>query len=158
MRPLMAATALIALTTAAALAQPVPPGANPQTGARPGNVIGTGNSLPVSGRASNITPADTHSVIAPRLPTPPVGENAPPRQFLMIARQALQRGRTGEAQEAMERAESRLLDRVVDPARADQPATGPLITQIRNAREALGHNDVPSAIRILDGVLPQMGG
>ena len=156
MRPIIAAAALLALTASPLLAQPVPPGANPETGARPGNIIGTGNSLPVSGRASNISPADTRSLIAPRLPLPPVPEGAPPRQFLLAARQALQTGQTGVAQEALERAEARVLDRSVAPSRASEPITSPVVTQISNARQALGHGDIGGAIGIIDALLPQL--
>jgi len=155
MRP-VAAAALLAVTATAALAQPVPPGANPETGARPGNIIGTGNSLPMSNRASNIGAADTRSLLAPRLPAPPIGENASPRQLLLAARQALQSGQTGEAQESLERAEARLLDRSVAPSRADQPIGGPMVTEIGSARHALGRGDIPGAIQIIDGLLPQM--
>ena len=41
--------------------QGVPAGADPETGARPGNVVGTGMSLPMGSRASNIDQMDTHS-------------------------------------------------------------------------------------------------
>lgn len=156
MRPIIVAAALLALTASPLLAQPVPPGANPETGARPGNIIGTGNSLPVSGRASNNTPADTHSLIAPRLPLPPVPEGAPPRQFLLAARQALQSGQTGVAQEALERAEARQLDRSVAPSRASEPIGGPVVSQISNARQALGHGDIGGAIGIIDALLQQL--
>ncbi len=54
------------LVTSMAAAQGVPPGANPQTGARPGNEIGTGQSLPRSNNAGNIGPQDTQSSIAGR--------------------------------------------------------------------------------------------
>jgi len=158
MRPFVTAAALFGLTVAPVLAQPVPPGANPETGARPGNVIGTGNSLPMSGRASNIDPGDTRSIIAPRLPAPPVAENAGPRQYLMAARAALQRGRTGEAQEALERAEARMLDRSVPAMRADQPIQGPRVSEVSQAREALGHGNIAGAIQIIDALLPKLGG
>ena len=156
MRPTIAAAALLALTASPLLAQPVPPGANPETGARPGNVIGTGNSLPTSGRASNINPGNTRSLIAPRLPVPPVPEGAPPRQFLLAARQALQSGQTGVAQEALERAEARQLDRSVAPSQASEPISGPVVTQISNARQALGHGDIGGAIGIIDALLQQL--
>ena len=156
MRPIVAAAAVLTLTASPLLAQPVPPGANPETGARPGNVIGTGNSLPVSSRASNISPADTRSLIAPRLPLPPVPEGAPPRQFLLAARQALQSGQTGMAQEALERAEARQLDRSVAPSRASEPITGPVVTQISTARQALGRGDIGGAIGIIDALLQQL--
>ncbi len=151
-----AAAALLALTAAPAMAQPVPAGANPETGARPGNVIGTGNSLPTSNRASNINPYDTRSLIAPRLPVPPVADNARPRRFLLVARQALQSGQTGVAQEALERAESRLLDRSVAPSRAAEPIRGPIVTEVANARQALGRGDIGGSIRIIDAILRQL--
>ena len=145
------------LLAASAAAQPVP---NTPDGARPGNVPGTGQSLPLSNDASNITPSDTHSVIAPRLPDPEVGENAPPRAFLEAARRALAANRTGEAQEAMERAESRALSRSVAPARADQPSRQSLVSQIAEARGALSSGDRSRAIRIVEEALrnPEAGG
>ena len=76
-------------------AQGVPPGANPATGARPGNDIGTGMSLPMGTRASNIDAADTRSVIAPNLPSPPLDRNASAADFLRAAQTALQANRTG---------------------------------------------------------------
>ena len=130
---------------------PAPPSiAQSPTGARPGNIPGTGQSLPTSGQSSNITPGNTASVIAPRLPEPPLDDNAPPRAFLAAARSALAAGRTGEGQEALERAESRMLDRAVRPSRANEPNRAPLVTQIAQARDALAAGDVGGAIRLID--------
>jgi hypothetical protein len=123
------------------------------TGARPGNEIGTGQSLPLSNQSSNITPGDTASVIAPRLPEPPLDENAPPAAFLAAARDALSAGRTGEGQEALERAESRALGRAVRPSLANQPSHQPLVRQITLARDALASGDIPHAIRLIDAAL-----
>ena len=94
---------------------------------------------PLSRVASNIVPADTHSVIAPRLPAPPLSPNATAAQFLRVARTALHRHATGEAQEALERAETRLLDRSTAPTAADTPDSAPAIHLITQARDALGH-------------------
>lgn len=128
------------------------------TGARPGNVIGTGNSLPRSGQASNITRSDTRSTIAPQLPVPTVGPNAGPEQFLTVAQSALQRHRTGEAQEALERAETRALDRSTSPANAGTPDQSPMIQQINDARTALGHGDTARASQIISQALAGAGG
>ena len=73
---LLVAAASVAAPAFAQPAAPVPPGwappgADPATGARPGNDIGTGMSLPTSGQAGNITPQDTASPIAARLPDAP---------------------------------------------------------------------------------------
>lgn len=140
-----------------ALAQPapplgpdgLPPGINPVTGARPGNPIGAGVSLPRSDVASNITPGDTRSIIAPNLPAPPVPHPATPLDYLAAAQAALAAGRTGEAQEALERAETRELDRAVPPSRADMPIRDPLIDQIEQARLALASGDIPQAMQLV---------
>ncbi len=148
------------LTLAAMLAFVVPAMAqtvaDPVTGARPGNVIGTGQSLPLSDKASNATAGDTRSVIAPRLPTPGVGEDSTPRQFLEAAQRALTLGRTGEAQEALERAESRLLDRTVAPSRAGQPSQQPVISQVADARRALAAGDRAQAQQVIATILSRL--
>jgi hypothetical protein len=129
---------------------------NPATGARPGNIPGTGESLPLSDKASNATAGDTSSVIAPRLPTPSVGDDAGPRAFLQAAERALILGRTGEAQEALERAESRLLDRDVAPSRAGEPSAQPLVTTVGNARQALAAGDRDGAMRLITDALQRL--
>ena len=93
---------------------------------------------PMSGKASNLTSSNTHSTIAPRLPMPGADE---PDQLLMQAQSALARGRTGAAQEALERAETRLLDRSTLASDAGAPITGPRIDAIRKALSSLGTGD-----------------
>ena len=119
--------------------------ANTATGARPGNEPGTNNSLPMSTQASNISQTDTRSPIAPRLPDPSVGANGSPEQYLAAARQALSRHRTGEAQQALEMAETRALDRSAGPDAANSPDQNPMITQIGKARDALARRDMAGA-------------
>jgi hypothetical protein len=142
-----------AAPAAAGIAPPPPALLASPTGARPDNPIGSGQSLPLSDAASNITPGNSASVIAPRLPDPPLDENAAPADFLAAARQALTAGRTGEGQEALERAESRALDRSVRPSLASQASRQPLVQQITRARDALAAGDTPGAIRAIDGAL-----
>ena len=146
------ATCLAALL----LALPAAAQTDPATGARPGNVIGTGQSLPLSDKASNATSGDTRSLIAPRLPTPSAGDDSSPRAFLEAALRALTLGHTGEAQEAMERAEARLLDRSVDAARADEPSGQPAVAAVGDARRALGTGDRGRARELIEGVLARM--
>ncbi len=130
-----------------------PPGTTPGYVVPPYNEIGTGQSLPTSNQASNIDSADTRSLIAPRLPTPPVGEDAPFRAYLSSARQALASGQTGVAQEALERAETRLLDRSVAPSRANDPITGPVVQRLGQARHAIAAGDLGGAIGLIDSIL-----
>jgi len=147
---LVAATALTGSIGASALAQltltpqGVPPGANPETGARPGNVIGTGMSLPMSTTAGNLN-----------LPTPAVGENASTADLLRAARGALAAGRTGEAQQALEMAQTRLLDRSVPLGQTDRPSDNPMVQQIAQARQALLADDRPACMRLIEAAMRQ---
>jgi hypothetical protein len=113
---------------------------------------------PQSTNASNISPADTHSLIAPQLPVPAVGENASPHELLAYAQQALKQHHTGAAQEALERAETRLLDRTTAPAAGNTPDVTPLVEQINQARQALGRNDIDGASQIIASALSASGG
>jgi hypothetical protein len=102
--------------------------------------------------ASNIDPQDTHSTIAPALPTPPVPVNANARQFLRAADAELKQNRTGEAQEALERAETWLLTRST-PAGAAGIDRGPMVRRVTAARDALGHSDSARAEQIIEEAL-----
>ncbi len=122
-------------------------------GARPGNVIGTGQSLPRSDQAGNINGQTTHSDLAPNLPAPPAGDDL--QSLLLDARTALQAGRTGEAQEALERAESRALDRSVPAGTERAPAADPLVKGISAALQALGTGDSGAAVKQIETIMPQ---
>ena len=127
-------------------AQPLSEPSQAETG-RPG-------SQPSSDRASN-TGADLGAPqIAPSLPLPPVDDNASSEELLHVARSAIARGRTGEAQEAMERAQTRLLDRSVPLFKTNQPSTHPAIPVISEALRALGAGDRASAMANLDKAIP----
>jgi hypothetical protein len=150
---LLAAMAALPLP---ALAQSAPPpGADPATGARPGNAIGTGMSLPLSDKAGNIAPAENGPPYAARLPDPAVGEDASVPQFLLAARGALAAGRTGEAQEALERAQTRVLDRSVPLFRTGEPIRDPLVERIHAVLMALGGGDRMQAMQLLEQAIAQ---
>jgi hypothetical protein len=125
---------------------------------------GTGLSGPASERASNTDASNTHSEIAPHLPQPSVGMNA--WGYLRAADSAIAGRRTGEAQQELEMAETRFLDRSTLPANADVPDQGPLVTQVSQARQALGHGDLAGAHAAIQTALsnehaapmPQAGG
>jgi len=110
---------------------------------------GSGGDVPLSTRASNIGPSDTRSEIAPRLPSPDAASNTP-EAFLMAAQRALAAGRTGQAQEALERAETRLLTRSTEPSMANTPDSAPMVMQISQARQALARRDTAGARRAID--------
>jgi hypothetical protein len=160
--PLFAVAASLAVP---AFAQPastvppgwVPPGANPANGARPGNDIGTGMSLPTSDQAGNITPQDTTSLIAGRLPEPPLDDNATIQDYLLAARNSLAAGRSGEAQEALERAETRALDRSVPLFQTSAPIHDPVVERIQLVLHTLGNGDRLEAMRLLEQAIAAGG-
>lgn len=127
--------------------QPAPMPGYVQSGpVRPGHMPGDGLSEPASNRASNITPGDTRSAIAPRLPgaaSPGLDETS--MQYLQTAQMALSRNQTGAAQEALERAETRLLDRSTPQGMTDVPSSNPVVATISQAREAVGNHDLATA-------------
>jgi hypothetical protein len=153
-------TVLAGLAGAPAFAQTVstltPQGvpANPATGARPGNEIGTGSSLPMGTKASNIDASDTHSSIAPNLPSPRVGENANVVDYLRAAQSALQSGRTGEAQQSLEMAQTRLLDRSVPQSQTNNPSDNPAVTQISQALKALAAGNRTQTMDLIQSAIP----
>jgi hypothetical protein len=133
--------------------QPQPDAYGP-SGARPGNPIGTGSSEPYSNRASNISPYDTRSTIAPNLPSPPLGPNATPRDYLVAARTALAAGRTGEAQQSLEMAQTRLLDRSVPLFQTGAPDRNPAVDEISTALQALAARDRAGAMQHIEQAIP----
>jgi hypothetical protein len=123
--------------------------------ARPGHSPGEGISYPLSNSASNIAPGDTRSTIAPTLPTPALGPGAGPVQYLQAARASLAAGRTGEAQQSLEMAQTRLLDRSVPYNAVNTPSANPAVAQISEALRALGAGDRMRAMQIIDATIPR---
>ncbi|GAN78373.1 hypothetical protein [Acidisphaera rubrifaciens] len=149
-KTLLLSAAALAITAGGAMAQ-----SQPDQSIRPGHVPGVGESFPASTHASNIDSADTRSVIAPRLPTPPGSMDGGAAQYIQDAQRALSSGKTGMAQEALERAETRLLDRSVAAGMTGTPTDNPMVAHIEAARQALGHHDLAEASRHLDQALNQ---
>ena len=145
----LAAAALLGVTAMPALGQ-TSSGQDPATGARPGHEAGVGDSLPRSDKASNIVPADTRFNIAPTLPPAAIGDHAATFDYLRAARASLLGGRTGQAQQSLEMAETRALDRWVPEGQTNAPSDSRLVSRIRDARHALGDGDRTHAIQLID--------
>jgi hypothetical protein len=158
-RILLATAATFGVTLGgAAMAQYTNPDQAVMGGSRPGHEPGVGLSEPASGRASNITPGDARSTIAPRLPGAAIGgENLTAADYLREAQSALVQGRTGAAQEALERAETRLLDRSTPQGMTDTPTSNPVAQTISQARDALGHHDLAGAGSLISRAMSQVG-
>ena len=101
--------------------------------------------------AQSAPPAD-QVPLAP-LPVPAVAEEAAPSAFVTAARTAIAVGRLGEAMEAIERAESRVLIRSVRPSRAAVPSDQAVVRMLADARLALGQGDRAGALAMLAEVL-----
>ena len=136
---ILASAAILSLSFAPSLAQ------QEQWAHQPG----TGESGPASDSASNINQADTHSSIAPHFPSPDIGPNAAPFRYLKAAEAALNRHHTGEADQALEMAETRILDRSTPAGSESMPDHNLMVAQISSARQALGHNDIDGARRAI---------
>jgi hypothetical protein len=146
------AITLLSLITIPVMAQTTA-GLNPATGARPGHEPGSGESLPRSGNASNIDQADSRSAIAPTLPRSGLGDNATSADYLRAARASLVAGHSGQAQQALEMAETRALDRSVAQGETNMPSDSRLVSRIRDALHALGGRNNKQAIAFIDQAL-----
>jgi hypothetical protein len=82
-----------------------------------------------------------------------VDDNANPRAFLEAARSAIAVGHIAEAQEALERAETRVLVRSVLPSRAHEPSGQKLVEQIGQARAALAAHDRLGAVQHIEAAI-----
>jgi hypothetical protein len=147
----LATAGLLGLAAVSAMAQA--PSVDPSAGVQAGLNHGDRDSLPRSNQASNIVPADTSRTSAPTLPSPELSLDAPSRDYLHTARMSLAAGRTGQAQQSLEMAETRLLGGSTAPEQAKLPSDDPNVTKIREALHALGRGDRAQAIQIIDNVL-----
>jgi hypothetical protein len=118
---------------------------------------GTPNlSEPFATHASNINAADTRSDIAPQLPQPGVGPDAGPAGYLRAAEHALYRGQTGMAQNALEMAETRLLDRSVIRGQGSIPDNSHAIQSIDVALNDLARHDIAGAEQATRNAMPRI--
>ena len=146
-----AAAGLLGLAAMQALAQA--PSLTSAAKARAGSDYNQRDSEPHSDRSSNIASSGTRSTIAPTLPMPAIPENATPMEYLRSARESLAGGRTGQAQQSLEMAETRVLARSVSQEKTYIPSDDKLVLRIANALRALGAGDRALAMQIIDTAL-----
>lgn len=116
-----------------------------------GTAMAQNSASPLSTSASHTSSANARTSMAPRLPGA-TGDNSG-EAYLTRAEAALRRGHTGEAQEMLERAETRFLDRVTTASTASMPDTDPRITDIEQARQALGRGDRKAAMQSIQAAM-----
>lgn len=94
---------------------------------------------------------------ATALPAPALSEDASPTEFLRAAEGALAAGRIGEAQQAMEMAQTRLLDRSATVGTTWTPSDNPAVKTISQGLEALGVGDRMTAARMIQAAIQAIG-
>jgi hypothetical protein len=95
----------------------------------------------VSGAALAQQAAPGGGTVLTPLPSPNLAENAKPSDVLLAAQGALAAGRLGQAEEALEMAQTRMLDRSVALGQTNNPSDNPTVGQITQARQALAAHD-----------------
>jgi len=96
---------------------------------------------------------DEHVVVLPPLPAPNLPENAKPSDFLRAAQSSLAAGHKGEAQDALEMAQTRLLDRSVPLGHTEDPSKSPLVGQISQALQALAAGDRAACMQAIQAAI-----
>ncbi len=107
-------------------------------------------ALAVAGVAQPVTP--NSSVLSP-LPSPALPESDRPSDFLQAAQGALATGRLRETQEALEMAQTRMLDRSVALGQTNTPSNDPAVSQISDALRALAEHDRASCMQSIQAAI-----
>jgi len=143
----LAGAVLLGMAAVSALAQALPLDLSKVmlTGDPPGR----GDSPPRSDKASNISPADRLNVAS----NLPAGLSGMPRDYSRSARALLIAGRTGEARQSLEMAETRALGGSVSPDKVSAPSDDPLVARIRDAFHTLEDGDKGRAIPLIGTAL-----
>jgi len=151
MRPTLKRLALPALLIGAQITFAHAQTSNPDI--RPGHIPGVGTSYPLSPDVSNITAGDSKSTIAPTAPQPAIGPDASVTQLLHAAAQSIASGQTGTANNALEDAETQILTRSVVQGTQGMPSADPVVSQIEQARQALGAHNRGGATQQINQIL-----
>jgi hypothetical protein len=118
-------------------------------GARAGNDP-LGGSVTMDSRAMTLALDKTRSTVVPALPSPPGGDEQRASDYLKAAQGALAAGRTGEARQALEMAQTRMLDRSVPMGQTNNPNDNPTVQQISGALQALASHDRATCMQLID--------
>ena len=124
------------------------------------------HAVPSSGKASqagSIKQPDGRSDIASHVPSSLSDEHASADKFLRDAQTALRKHHTAEAQEALERAETRLLGDLNGQGASSNGGQSQAVAAVEQAREALGYRrylrpDTAQTSRMIDQALAQSTG
>jgi hypothetical protein len=109
--------------------------------------------IAVSAAALAQPAAPRQGIVLPPLPAPNLPEDARPSDALRAAQGALAAGRLGEAEDALEMAQTRMLDRSVPLGQTNNPSDNPTIGQITQARQALAAHDRAGCMQLIQTAL-----
>jgi hypothetical protein len=84
--------------------------------------------------------------VVPGLPDPGLDDNAPPSAYLRAAQGAIAAGRLAEARQALEMAQTRMLDRSVPLFQTRNPSDNPAVGLVSSALRALEAGDRAQAL------------
>ena len=107
----------------------------------------------VSSKALAQPEAGDGGVVSSPLPSPDLPVSGRPSDFLAAAQAALARGQDREAQEGLEMAQTRLLDRSVPLGRTNTPSSDPTVAEISEARRALEARDRAGAMQSIQSAI-----
>jgi hypothetical protein len=93
------------------------------------------------------------STVLTPLPSLGLPEGQRPSDYLRAAQTALTAGRNGEAQEALEMAQTRMLDRSVPLGQVNNPSDNPTSQQIAQARQALAARDRATCLQLIQAAI-----
>ncbi|HQT77226.1 MAG: hypothetical protein B7Z80_06015 [Rhodospirillales bacterium 20-64-7] len=91
--------------------------------------------------------------VQPALRTPDLPEGSKPSEYLRAAAGALATGHYGETEEALEMAQTRMLDRSVPLFQTNNPSDNPVTQQINQARQALAAHDRETCMRFIQDAI-----
>lgn len=112
-------------------------------------------SLLLTGSAVTLAqpPVPARETVLSPLPSPNLPEGAKPSDALRAAQAALAAGRTGQAEEALEQAQTRMLDRSVALGQTNNPSDNPTVGQISQARQALAARDSAACLQLIQSAI-----
>jgi hypothetical protein len=108
-----------------------------------------GAAPPIGSAGITLARDDTRGTVLPPLPLPPGGEEQRASDYLKAAQGALAAGRTAEAQQALEMAQTRILDRSVPLRQTNNPSDNPTVMQISQALQALTARDRATCMQLI---------
>ncbi len=157
MRSLWLASAALVVTTGMACAQTTPAPAETAPGMEPGNMAPPGAMSPGTMSGPQSSPGSGAKGMAPHHHQAHTPADGSTMMYLHIADQAIHHHNRAQADEALSRAETRMLTRTVLQTSGPAADTSPDVTAVENARAALRKGDWAEAAQDTKMAMQQHG-